>query len=471
MRLFWFRIHEGTAVNRTKFAPLSLGGVQFVTPVALAPMADVTNAPFRDLCLEFSRQGLPVELACPEAELGKGQAPHEAERKVAVATEDTNSSVTKTSAAAETGTTWPGNVTGKAQVEGMFVGEMVTAKALRMGSERSWVMVKSGPLQAVKSIQLYGVVGEDLAWAAGELVRRGLADHIDLNFGCPVPKVTRKGGGSALPWKTAYFGEVVAAVVAATRVASEDSGRSFPVPVTVKIRSGIDAEHRIFLDVARVAEDNGVAAVTLHARTTSEYYGGHSHWEDIAALVEVLDIPVLGNGDVFCAADALEMFRETGCAGVEIGRAVQGRPWIFREITAALWGLPVPVGPSLGEVANVARRHAEGLVAHYGNELVALRDMRKHLGWYFRGFGLGGEMRGRLARVESLAELEQATHELIERLGADTPYPSAATGPHGRSRIQRKVHLPEGWLDTREMNAAARAALHLDDDGCDPYAH
>ena len=458
-------------MNEALFPLLRIGGVEFVTPVALAPMADVTNAPFRDLCLEFSRQGLPVELARPEVELGKGQATHETERKVAVATEDTNSSVTKTSAAAETGTTWPGNMPGKTQVEGMFVGEMVTAKALRMGSERSWVMVKSGPLQAVKSIQLYGVVGEDLAWAAGELVRRGLADHIDLNFGCPVPKVTRKGGGSALPWKTAYFGEVVAAVVAATRVASEDSGRSFPVPVTVKIRSGIDAEHRIFLDVARVAEDNGVAAVTLHARTTSEYYGGHSHWEDIAALVEVLDIPVLGNGDVFCAADALEMFRETGCAGVEIGRAVQGRPWIFREITAALWGLPVPVGPSLGEVANVARRHAEGLVAHYGNELVALRDMRKHLGWYFRGFGLGGEMRGRLARVESLAGLEQATHELIERLGADTPYPSAATGPHGRSRIQRKVHLPEGWLDTREMNAAARAALHLDDDGCDPYAH
>ena len=260
-------------MNRTKFAPLCLGGVQFVTPVALAPMADVTNAPFRDLCLEFSRQGLPVELARPEAELGKGQAPHEAERKVAVATEDTNSSVTKTSAAAETGTTWPGNVTGKTQVEGMFVGEMVTAKALRMGSARSWVMVKSGSLQAVKSIQLYGVVGEDLAWAAGELVRRGLADHIDLNFGCPVPKVTRKGGGSALPWKTAYFGEVVAAVVAATRVASEDSGRSFPVPVTVKIRSGIDAEHRIFLDVSRVAEDNGVAAVTLHARTTSDFMG------------------------------------------------------------------------------------------------------------------------------------------------------------------------------------------------------
>ena len=462
-------------MNEALFPLLRIGGVEFVTPVALAPMADVTNAVFRDMCLEFSRQGLPVELAHPEVELGKGQATHETE--MVTATCDVTMSANRSTAATQAhikaaidAAPRP-NAPGKAQVEGMFVGEMVTAKALRMGSERSWVMVKSGPLQAVKSIQLYGVVGEDLAWAAGELVRRGLADHIDLNFGCPVPKVTRKGGGSALPWKTAYFGEVVAAVVAATRVASEDSGRSFPVPVTVKIRSGIDTEHRIFLDVARVAEDNGVAAVTLHARTTSEYYGGHSHWEDIAALVEVLDIPVLGNGDVFCAADALEMFRETGCAGVEIGRAVQGRPWIFREITAALWGLPVPVGPSLGEVANVARRHAEGLVAHYGNELVALRDMRKHLGWYFRGFGLGGEMRGRLARVESLAGLEQATHELIERLGADTPYPSAATGPHGRSRTQRKVHLPEGWLDTREMNAAARAALHLDDDGCDPYAH
>lgn len=447
---------------------LNVGGVEFVTPVALAPMADVTNAVFRDLCLEFSRQGLPVELAHPEAEPEKGQTPHEPETKVAAATEVTNTSVTKTTAATETGAL-PANVAGKTQVEGMFVGEMVTAKALRMGSERSWVMVRSGPLQAVKSIQLYGVVGEDLAWAAGELVRRGLADHIDLNFGCPVPKVTRKGGGSALPWKTAYFGQVVAAVVAAARGASQDSGRSFPVPVTVKIRSGIDAEHRIFLDVARVAEDSGAAAVTLHARTTSEFYGGHAHWEDIAAVVEALDIPVLGNGDVFCAEDALAMFRETGCAGIEIGRGVQGRPWIFREITAALWGQPVLASPTLGEVAAVAWRHAEGLVAHYGSELVALRDMRKHLGWYFRGFGLGGEMRGRLARVESMDELRQATHELLQRLGADTPYPPAATGSHGRSRTQRKVHLPHAWLDTRELDAAARAALHLDD-GSDPYS-
>lgn len=446
------------------FAPLRLGGVEFVTPVALAPMADVTNAVFRDLCLEFSRAGLPVALGGIGDSRGSRQEPHEAEAVTAMP-----SNIEAATAKADA----PGisaNVPEKTQVEGMFVGEMVTAKALRMGSERSWVMVQSGPLQAVKSIQLYGVVGEDLAWAAGELIRRGLADHIDLNFGCPVPKVTRKGGGSALPWKTAYFGQVVAAVVSASRVASAESGREFPVPVTVKIRSGIDGEHRFFLDVARVAEDSGAAVVTLHARTTSEYYGGHAHWEDITALVEALDIPVLGNGDVFCAADALAMFRETGCAGIEIGRGVQGRPWIFREITAALWGMPVPAGPTLGEVAAVALRHAEGLVAHYGSEVVALRDMRKHLGWYFRGFGLGSEMRGRLARVESLDELRQATHELLEKLDPQTPYPAAATGPHGRSRTQRKVHLPHGWLETRDLDAAARAALHLDD-GSDPYAH
>ncbi|MDD7540838.1 MAG: tRNA dihydrouridine synthase DusB [Mobiluncus porci] len=425
-----------------KVPQLRIGGLTFATPVALAPMADVTNAPFRDLCLKFSREGLPVDFA---------QASHE--RVDSDSAGSFNQDV-------------PSPLT---QPEGMFVGEMVTAKALRMGSARSWVMVKSGPLQAIRSIQLYGVVAADLAWAARELVRRDFADHIDLNFGCPVPKVTRKGGGSALPWKTSYFGEIVAAVVEATSRTAEESGRTRAVPVTVKIRTGIDAEHLTYLDAARTAEDNGAAAVTLHARTTSEYYGGHSHWEAIARLVEAVDIPVLGNGDVFSAADAVEMFEQTGCAGIQVGRAVQGRPWILREITAALWGEPVPPGPTLGEIVAVAQEHAAGLVEHYGNELAALRDMRKHLGWYFRGFGLGGETRSRLAKVETLGDLEMALTELVDRLSPDTPYPQAATGTHGRSRTQRKVRLPEGWLDSREIDDAAREILHLDD-GSDPYA-
>lgn len=416
-----------------KYPPLQIGGVEFTTPIALAPMAGVTNAPFRDLCAEFSSQGLPPDLD-------------------SVSRPDVSS----------------GTLCG---VEGMFVNEMITAKALLMDSARSWIMAQSGPRQTVRVLQLYGVVGADLARAARELIVRDLVDVIDLNFGCPVPKVTRKGGGAALPWKTAYFGDLIAQVVHAAQEASGEAGRSVDVPVTVKIRIGIDEAHETLLDAGLAAQDAGAAALTLHARTTNQYYSGHSDWSRIAELVDALDIPVLGNGDVFSAQDALEMFAQTGCAGIEIGRAVQGRPWIFREITAALWGRPIPAGPTLGEIVGIILAHARGLVEHFGNEQAALRDMRKHVGWYLRGFNLGGATRAELTRIETLDDLESRLHDLVQLLDPNTPYPEAAGGKHGRSRAQRHVKLPEGWLDTREIDAAAARALHLaGEDVTDPYA-
>lgn len=407
---------------RCQYPPLKIGDVEFTTPVALAPMAGVTNAPFRDLCAAFSCQALP-----PRDSTGRSPSAQAAPRSA----------------------------------EGMFVNEMVTAKALRMNSKRSWAMVRSGPGQTVRVLQLYGVNGEDLAWATRELITRNLVEVVDLNFGCPVPKMTRKGGGAALPWKTSYFRNLVAQVVRAAAEASADAGLSVPVPVTAKIRVGIDADHETYLEAGRAAEDAGVAAVTLHARTTAQGYSGHSDWARIAKLVKALDVPVLGNGDVFSAADALEMFAQTGCAGIQVGRAVQGRPWIFREITAALWGEPLPPGPCLGEIAEIILAHARALVQHFGDELVALRDMRKHVGWYLRGFNLGGSTRSQLARVETLAELERRLANLVSELGGDTPYPAAAAGKHGRSRAQHQVHLPEGWLRSRDIDTPAARALNL----------
>lgn len=415
-------------------APLRIGELEFTNPVCLAPMAGVTNAVFRDICAIYARQGRgnPGEDGPVVARPASGCA-----------------------------------VAGLVSHEGMFVGEMITAKALRMGSTKSWAMAASGPEQSIRSLQLYGVNGSDLAWCVREMIARNLVDHVDLNFGCPVPKVTRKGGGSALPWKTSYFAQVLTSVVRAAEEASREFRREVPVPVTVKIRSGIDVQHSTFLQAARAAQDSGVAAITLHARTTAQYYGGHSSWGDIVALVEAVSVPVLGNGDIFSSEDAVAMLRETGCAGVQIGRGVQGRPWIFREVTAALWGQPVPPGPTLGEICNLAKTHAAGLVQHYGTEVGALRDMRKHLGWYFRGFGLGGEVRAALSKVETLQGLEEVLAALQEHLGPDTPYPPAAAGKHGRSGVQKKVRLPEGWLSSTQMTKAEIALLQATEDDSD----
>jgi nifR3 family TIM-barrel protein len=258
---------------------------------------------------------------------------------------------------------------------------------------------------------------------------------VDSNFGCPVAKVTRKGGGAALPFKRKLFGNIVKASVEAASAAG--------VPFTVKFRIGIDDDNETFIDAGRIAEAEGAAAVSLHARTAAQRYSGQADWSAITRLKEaVTTIPVLGNGDIFSADDALRMMAETGCDGVVVGRGCLGRPWLFGELEAAFAGRPIPAGPNLGEVGRVLRRHAELLVEHDGLTK-AMRDLRKHMAWYLMGFPVGSELRRGFALISTLDELD----ELIAQLDHDAPFPDAAQGPRGRQGSPGKVTLPHGWLD------------------------
>jgi nifR3 family TIM-barrel protein len=319
-------------------------------------------------------------------------------------------------------------------VSGLYVCEMVTARALVERHPVTMHMTTFSAAESPRSLQLYTVDPDTTYTAARMIADEGLADHIDMNFGCPVPKVTRRGGGAALPFKRRLFGKIVAAAVRATA----DTG----IPVTVKFRIGIDDAHHTHLDAGRIAEQEGAAAVALHARTAAQRYSGAADWERIAQLKQhVQTIPVLGNGDIFEANDALAMMAATGCDGVVIGRGCLGRPWLFAELSAAFTGRPAPSPPTLGEVAAIIARHGALLAAHFG-EAKGMRDIRKHIAWYLHGFPAGAELRRALALVKTLCELDA----LLNRLDADVPFPAAASGPRARQGSPAKVALPEGWL-------------------------
>lgn len=370
-------------VTTTLDAPvLRIGPLALRSPVVLAPMAGITNVAFRQLCREQET--------------------------------------------ARTGRT----------AAGLYVCEMVTARALVERHPDTLHMTTFAPDESPRSLQLYTVDPETTARAVRMIVEENLADHVDMNFGCPVPKVTRKGGGAALPYKRELFTRIV-------RAAVQNAGA---LPVTVKMRVGIDAEHHTFLDAGRIAAAEGVSAVALHARTAAQRYSGTADWSYIARLKEhVTEIPVLGNGDVFDAADAVRMMAETGCDGVVVGRGCLGRPWLFAELAAALTGTAAPIPPRLGEVAVVLRRHAELLAAHHGEDK-GLRDLRKHMAWYLRGFPVGSELRQGFALVSTLDSLD----ELLGRLDPDAPFPADAEGPRGRQGSPGAVALPAGWLDDPE---------------------
>ena len=372
---------------------LTIGNIELSSPVVLAPMAGVTNVAFRSLCREQEVQ--------------------------------------------RTGT-----------VSGLYVCEMVTARALVERNEKTMRMTTFAPDEDPRSLQLYTVDPEYTYKAAKMIVDENLADHIDMNFGCPVPKITRRGGGSALPYKRRLFGNIVAAAVKATE--------GTDIPVTVKFRVGIDDEHHTHLDAGRIAVEEGAAAVALHARTAAQRYSGEADWSEIARLKEHLadtNIPVLGNGDIFKATDARRMMEETGCDGVVVGRGCLGRPWLFAELSAQLRGEEIPSEPTLGEVAQIIVRHAE-LLAQYDGEDHATRDIRKHIGWYLRGFPVGGEVRSALARVESLQQLR----ELLAPWADSPALADDADGPRGRQGSPGKVVLPEGWLDDPEDESVPEGA-------------
>jgi len=354
-------------------APSRPDAVVVDLPVVLAPMAGVTNAAYRQLCRE--------------------------------------------------------------QGAGLYVCEMITSRGLVVGDPKTRDMLRFDPGETVRSVQLYGVDADVMADAARILIRDFDVDHIDLNFGCPVPKVTRKGGGGVLPYKR----DRLRAIVRATVQAADEFG----VPVTIKTRIGIDDEHETFLDAGRIAQEEGAAAVALHGRTVQQAYSGEADWSRIAELVAAVDIPVLGNGDIWEAEDALRMMDETGCAGVVIGRGCLGRPWLFGDLAAAFAGEELRHRPALGEVGRMLIRHAELLTDLMG-ERHGLTDLRKHMAWYFKGYPVG-ELRRRFAMVLSLAELR----ELVSLLDTEAQFPVAELGtPRGRQGSPRgRVVLPYGWYD------------------------
>jgi len=359
---------------------LRIGPIVVDVPVVLAPMAGITNTAFRRLCREYGA--------------------------------------------------------------GLYVSEMITSRALVERNATTMRLIQHHESETPRSIQLYGVDPVTIGNAAKLLADEDRADHIDLNFGCPVPKVTRKGGGAALPWKTDLFEQIVRAAVAGAG----------DIPVTVKMRKGIDDDHLTFLDAGRRAQDAGAAAIALHGRTASQFYSGQADWSAIAALKQaVTGIPVLGNGDIWSAEDAVRMMAETGCDGVVVGRGCLGRPWLFGDLARAL-GDPnagEPVDATLGFVADAFKRHAELLVEFFEDEGRGCRDIRKHVAWYFKGYPVGGDTRARLATVSTLAEID----ELLATLELDAPYPGAAAeGQRGRAGTPKRPALPEGWLDSREMD-------------------
>jgi nifR3 family TIM-barrel protein len=357
--------------------PLRIGKYQATSPVVLAPMAGITNPAFRQLCREYGG--------------------------------------------------------------GFYVCEMITARALVERDETTMKMIAFGEGENPRSMQLYGVDPVTMAAAVQMIVAEDLADHIDMNFGCPVPKVTRKGGGAALPFKRRLFGQIVEAAVNEASKAN--------IPVTVKFRVGIDDDHTTYLDAGRIAESVGASAVALHARTAAQRYSGHADWSAIARLKDhVVSIPVLGNGDIFSAADALKMVEQTDCDGVVVGRGCLGRPWLFRELSAAFAGEPLPGLPSLGEVADMLRRHGVLLAEHFNDEFKGMRDLRKHMAWYLRGWPVGGPIRREFAMVSSLQELDS----LLAQLDYCATGVEDVDGPRGRQGSPGKVSLPEGWLNDPE---------------------
>lgn len=317
---------------------------------------------------------------------------------------------------------------------GLYVCEMVTARALVERHPVTMHMLTFAANESPRSLQLYTVDPNTTYTATRMIATEGLADHIDMNFGCPVPKVTKRGGGAALPFKRRLFGQIVAAAVHGAEGAK--------IPVTVKFRIGVDNAHHTHLDAGRIAETEGAAAVALHARTAAQRYSGTADWEQIAHLKrQVRTIPVLGNGDIYDASDALAMMAATGCDGVVVGRGCLGRPWLFAELSAAFTGRPAPTPPTLGEVADIVRRHGRLLAAYFG-EHKGMRDIRKHIAWYLHGFPVGSELRRTLALVKTLDELDC----LLDRLDGAVSFPDAATGPRGRQGSSAQVALPDGWL-------------------------
>jgi nifR3 family TIM-barrel protein len=356
----------------TEFSPLSIGPLKIWPPVVLAPMAGITNEPFRELCRQFGA--------------------------------------------------------------GLYVSEMITSRLLVEKNERTLQMISFRPEEKPRSIQLYGTDPYYIGEAISSLVNEHQVDHIDLNFGCPVRKITRKGGGAAIPLKQRLLRALIATAV-------NQAGK---IPVTVKFRIGINEQYQTYLTSGKIAQEEGCAAVALHARTAAQLYSGEARWEAIATLKNTLSsIPVLGNGDIWEAKDAIRMMYQTGCDGVVIGRGCLGRPWIFRDLIDLFEGRTTPEMPSLGEVAEIIKNHAR-LLCDWVNEKTAMQMIRKHCNWYLNGFPDVENLRKRLLQIQSFGQLDEIPFEVEGEKKYD---PDAMRTPRGKITTTQKVALPDGYLN------------------------
>jgi nifR3 family TIM-barrel protein len=386
-----------------EFATPHIGPLAIWPPVVLAPMAGVTNAPFRSLCREFGA--------------------------------------------------------------GLYVSEMITARGLVDGHLKTSRLAHFDPDETPRSIQLYGTEPESIGRATELLTGEGRVDHIDMNFGCPMPKVTRKGGGAAIPLKPRLFEAIVRAAV----------DRAGDVPVTVKFRKGTDDDHLTFLEAGRIAESVGAAAVSLHARTAEQLYSGEADWTAVAALkAAVTSIPVFGNGDVWEPWDALRLMRSTGCDGVVVGRGCLGRPWLFGDL-ATVFGpasddevgrrggaggrQPGPP-PVLADVARAMARHARLLVDWAGPH--GIKDFRKHTSWYLKGYATGPAVRHALQSITDVDHLDGLLADMLDEVDPSmTLDPAALRVPRSHRNGPRPVVLPEGWLDDPDDATPPPASAEL----------
>lgn len=355
-----------------EFAPVEIGPLSIWPPVVLAPMAGVTNYPFRAICRRYGA--------------------------------------------------------------GLYVSEMITARPLVEGNKKTLRLAGFGEHESPRSLQIYGVDPYYVGEAVKRLVGEGAVDHIDMNFGCPVRKVTRKGGGSAIPIKPRLLRDIVRAAVRAAEA----------VPVTIKFRMGINDEYRSSPQAGVIGEEEGCAAVALHARTAAQLYDGEARWEAIAELKQaVRSIPVLGNGDIWEAEDALRMMRQTGCDGVVVGRGCLGRPWLFRDLADVFAGQDPRDPPRLGEVVEVMLEHAQRLLDWVG-DAHGIRMFRRHATWYTKGFRGSARLRGRIMQAATMEELR----EVLGGLDPDERFPpNAIRVPRGKTAGTQKVALPDGYLD------------------------
>jgi tRNA-dihydrouridine synthase B len=297
---------------------------------------------------------------------------------------------------------------------GLVFSEMVSVEALIREHKRTHGMLRTDPAERPVVFQIFGSKPASMAEAA-HIVSQGDVDFIDINMGCPVPKILKSGAGAALLRDLGLAKEIMAAVVGASRV-----------PVLVKMRLGWDAKSIVAVDVAQAAESAGIAAVTVHARTKAQGFSGHADWEMIKVVRKSVGIPVIGNGDVRSGQDAKRMMDETGCNGVMVGRAIQGYPWIFREARQYLETGLAPAHPSSAERQAIMLRHLNDMVKLLG-ENVGVREMRKHLCWYTKGLPGAADFRTTINHLATAQEVRQEIEGYFESLQGSVVISSQAT--------------------------------------------